>query len=56
VAARGRRRARERRFAKPVQLNPLALDFSPVVQTLNTNVAQQVTFYKNAKSSRGFTH
>jgi hypothetical protein len=38
---------------------PFALAFSPVfkievVQTLNTNVAQQVTLYKNVKSSRRF--
>jgi hypothetical protein len=45
VAARGRRRVRERRLHRPVSFILLSIEFSPkfqteVLQTLNTKVAQ----------------
>jgi hypothetical protein len=56
MAARGRRRARERRLHRPVSFSLLSIEFSPkfqteVLQTLNTKVVKQITLYKNAKSS-----
>jgi hypothetical protein len=52
-----RRRARGLGSAKSVRLTPFPLEFAPdfkmkVAQTLNTEVVQQVTIFKNAKGSR----
>jgi hypothetical protein len=59
VAARGRRRARERRLHRPVLFNLLSIKFSlkfqtEVLQTLNTKVFKQVALFNNAKGSIGF--
>jgi hypothetical protein len=48
-----RRRAQGLGCAKSVRLTPFPLEFSPdfkmkVAQTLNTEVVQQVTIFKNA--------
>jgi hypothetical protein len=54
-----RRRALGRECAKTVRLTPFPIEFSPdfkmeVTQTLNTEVVQQVTIFKNAKGCVGF--
>jgi capsid protein len=59
VAARWRRRARERRFHRAISFNLLSIKFSPnfqteALQTLNTKVVKQVTLFNNAKGSIGF--
>jgi hypothetical protein len=58
VAARGRRRARERRLHRFISFDLLSIRFSPkiqigVLQTLNTKVVKQVTLFNNAKGSIG---